>query len=239
MKKKSPSDLRRDARRRKEHLERKGNSGQPAASSSSNPPSSTDPPSSAEFSMISETPMIIENSDVMDTESSDQSSEDSFVIENPEVPVTSVEGAFPVTPTTRNEVPVKESRNTIEHIDASTIQPNLPTIDHPEKLHVVRILICAANRAAAKQRSMQFPKSKMIGAHQSDKQHHFVFSTHVNDEYISKLKTNINKFEDLLSFKYDNESFAPDHDEPQHNHCQDCKSSGIYEKYLEAQSDSD
>ena len=192
-KKKSPSDFKRAARRREEYLERKRSSCQPAASSS-NPTQSTDPPTSADLSLISETSM---KSDVMETESSE------VLIETPEVPVTTMEGAVPVIPTTRNNsesnvVPVNESRNLIEINDvASTIKTDLPHFDNPdlpEKLNEVHILICAPSKSAAKKRSHQFPNSKMISLHTRNKKHHFMFSTNVNDEYITKLKTNINKF---------------------------------------------
>jgi len=243
-KKKSPSDFKRDARRREEHLARKRSSCQPAASSPSNPTQPTDPPSSADLSVISETPMIVENSDVMETESSEDLP--LIELETPEVLVTCVEEAIPVISTTRknsepNEVLVNESRNlTKTNNDDSTIKQDLPP-DQPENawLHEVHIMICAPSKAAAKKRSHQFPRSKMISAHPSNKKNHFMFSTNVNDEYITKLKSNINKFEDLLHFnvKSSNEDFHPDHDHL--HHCQQCKSSGIYDKWLAEQNFSD
>ena len=189
--------------------------------------------------MISETPMNIEHCDNMDTESSDQTNEDVLVTENSGVPETSVEEPLPVCHrnSESSEIPVEESRNLT---DASAIKQDLPPIgspDHPEILHEVCIMICAANKFAARKRIAQFPNSKMIGAHRSDKKHHFGFTTLVNDEYISKLKMNINKFEDLLHFNINSEDFHPDHDESQH--CQECKSSGTYAKWLEEQTVSD
>ena len=74
IKKKTPSDLRRDARRREKFLELKRNSCQLAASSFP-PPSSTDLKISADLSnlsAISETPMLIETSEDMENESSEQ-----------------------------------------------------------------------------------------------------------------------------------------------------------------------
>jgi len=239
IKKKTPSDLRRDARRSEKFLEEKKNSYQPAASastSSSNPTQSTDQPSPADLSLISETSMIVENSDVMETESSAVVT----LVETLEVPVTSVERT--VISTTRNEsneVPVNESRNLIEIDDeASAILPDLPP-QQQEKLHEVHIMICAPSKSAAKKRSKEFPKSKMIDSHPSNRKHHFIFSTNVNDEYISKLKNNINKFDDLLHLNVisTKEDFHPDQDSL--HHCQNCKSSGIYHKWLEAQTFSD
>ena len=78
----------------------------------------------------------------------------------------------------------------------------------------------------------------MIGPHISDKHHHFEFSANVNDEYLTKLKNNINKFEDLIMMKVDNvnedeiEKFQPDHDD---QHCQKCKNSGSWSRWLDAQ----
>ena len=154
----------------------------------------------------------------------------------------SVDRTLPVISTTRNEsneVPVNESRNLIEiDDDASAILPDLPP-DQQEKLHEVHIMICAPSKSVAKKRSKEFPKSKMIDSHPSNRKHHFIFSTNVNDEYISKLKNNINKFDDLLHLNVisTKEDFHPDQDSV--HHCQTCKSSGIYHKWLEAQTFSD
>jgi len=226
-KKKSPSDFRRSARRHEEFLERKRNSCQPAASSPSNPTQPTDPPSSADLSLIS---VNSDDSDVMETESSEAVP----VIESLEVPATSVKEAQN---SASNEVPVNESRNMTEN-EASTIQPNLPPTgnpDHPEQLHEVVIMICAPSKSAAKKRSKQFPESKMIGTHPSDIKHHFTFSTDVNDEYLTKLKNNINKFEDLLLFHVTNENEDYHQDHPELHHCQQCNASGISAKWLEQQ----
>ena len=106
-----------------------------------------------------------------------------------------------------------------------------------QKLHLVHIWICAANKAAAQKRITQFPNSKMIGPHISDKHHHFEFSANVNDEFLTKLKKNINKFEDLIMFKVDHENedeienFELDHD----CHCQKCKNSGSWSRWLNSQ----
>jgi len=220
--KKSPSDRRRDARRREKLLENKRNLSSPGASSS-NPSSTPSVPVIKEPLPIQENPSvhepvieeslsILETSDAMDT----------TVLETEPAPVNLC---------TRNN-----SDNDDE--EASTIQPNLPPTgnpDHPEQLHEVVIIICAPSKSAAKKRSKQFPESKMISSHPSDIKHHFTFSTNVNDEYLTKLKNNINKFEDLLLFHVtnENEDYQPDHSEL--HHCQQCKSSGIYAKWLEQQ----
>ena len=87
----------------------------------------------------------------------------------------------------------------------------------------IRILICAADRAAAQKRCSQFPRSRIVGPHSSDKLHHFMLSAYVNDEYVTKMITNINKFEDFLMFRvvYKKQSHYPD--ENQKNHCQECQ----------------
>lgn len=240
MKKKTPSDLRRDARRHKKFLEKKRNFSQPAAFSSNSPPS-TNLQSSVDFSnlsSISETPLLVENNEDMDTESSDQPSE--------AIPEKDVKESLPV----EESLPViSSSRNNSESIDAaqalsssSPAQPknHIPMNEsrdspaQPEELFEVYMMICAVNKKAAIKRSNQFPNHEHFCSHESDKTHHFMFSINANSEYVSKLKTNINKFEDLQMFQVagDDEKFQPDGDDP--NHCQQCHQSGVYTRWCES-----
>ena len=137
----------------------------------------------------------------MDTESSDlQSSE-----------------AIPESDDTRKDDPVTESRSKketksddipsdgilpiISHLNSpSEATPEEPK--HEEKTNHVRILICAEDQNAAMKRCNQFQNSKMIGPHKSDKLHHFMFSTHLNDRIVTKMKTDIDKYKDILMLNY-------------------------------------
>ena len=127
------------------------------------------------------------------------------------------------------------SRNRPEINDnSSTIQLS-PA--QPQKLHEVHIWICAANKSAAQKRIKHFPNSTLIGPDDSNKHHHFQLSTNVNDEFLRKLKNNINKFEDLIMFKVANEdeieTYKPDEDDL--HHCQKCKNSGIWKRWLNSE----
>jgi len=228
LKKKSPSDLRRNARRHEEFLERKRNSCQPAASPS-NPPPPPDLQTSADLSnlsSISETPLHVENTEDMDTESSDlQSSE-----------------AIPESDDTRKDDPVTESRSKketksddipsdgilpiISHLNSpSEATPEEPK--HEEKTNHVRILICAEDQNAAMKRCNQFQNSKMIGPHKSDKLHHFMFSTHLNDRIVTKMKTDIDKYEDILMLSIVKEKKLYHPTEDNKHHCNKCPQLGF------------
>ena len=74
-KKKSPSDKKRDALRKARHLEQKNLETPPVQLLSTEVSKSQDPPNSADLSnlsLISEAPMILEDSEAMTTEPSDQ-----------------------------------------------------------------------------------------------------------------------------------------------------------------------
>ena len=99
----------------------------------------------------------------------------------------------------------------------SEVKPEEPT-------NRVNVLICAPDQKAAMKRCKQFQNSKMIGPHQTDLKHHFMFSTHLNDRSITKMKNDLNKFEDILMFRivHENKKYHPD-DDLKH-HCEKCQS---------------
>jgi len=238
LKKKSPSDLRRNARRYEEFLERKRNSCQPAASSS-DPPPSQDLQSSADssnLSSISETPLHVENTEDMDTESSDhQSSEaipetDNTRKSNPDVPVASVERPLPVISGNKKETKCDLPSDGIPPIISPLNSPSEVTPEEPkheEKTNHVRILICAKDQNAAMKRCNQFQNSKMIGPHKSDKLHHFMFSTHLNDRIVTKMKTDIDKYEDILMLSIVKEKKLYHPTEDNKHHCNKCPQLGF------------
>ena len=135
--------------------------------------------------------------------------------------------------------------NTTNDMDTAEVNDpvNLPrnnpkTQDHSQNLSLpsdnttpVIVLICAADRTAALNRSKQFQSSSQLKPHPSNKEHHFSFKTHLDDRSFSKLKKNLNKFEDILMFQIAREKkqFTPDNHKK--NHCQECP------KYCEEDSD--
>jgi len=212
LRKKSPSDRRRDSRRREKFLEEKRNNSPPADSSSSNTltnPSAETP----QETVIVDSPLDNRNTEDMDT----------------------VEEVVPV------NVPGNKPE-TIDDLQNLTLPSPVPTsqqIELPLKKSEmsnttpVHVLICAADKTAALNRSKQFQSSSQLKPHPSDKNHHFSFKTLLDDRSFSKLKTNLNRFEDILMFKivHETKQFIPDNNK--NNHCQECP------KYCEEDSDSD
>ena len=146
--------------------------------------------------------------------------------------------------TAEEKVPVNVSGNkpeTIDDLQNLTLPSPIPTSHQiglpPTKSEIsnttpVIILICAADETAALNRSKQFQSSSQFKAHPSDKNHHFSFKTHLDDRSFSKLKTNLNKFEDILMFQdRTKKKFTPDNH--MKNHCQECP------QYRKEDSDSD
>jgi len=226
--KKTPSDMRRNAARLAEHLKNKN------LAKSSNP-SSTDATITHPSTLILPT-----------------STEESPPISTKEDSSETAKESPPSKATPRNNPPGSTAASEIEaDMEVDQAPPFIPSQAHPKKdvpvnesrnspaqpeeLYQVQIMICAPNKTAAKRRSEQFPNCSHIIPHASDKKHHFYFSINANAEYVSKLKTNINKFEDvwLLHVTNEEEKFLPDDDDL--HHCQQCKHRGFYSKWMDAQ----
>jgi len=229
--KKTPSDMRRNAARMAQHLKNKN------LAKSSTIPSSTEAPLVDPSTLIPPTSTEESTPTPTKEDSSETAKESSPSKTTPRTnPPGSTEASeieadmevdqpppfIPSQVQPKKDVPVNESRN-------SPAQP--------EELHQVQIMICARNKTAAIRRSEQFPNFSDITAHESDKKHHFYFSIQANSEYVSKLKTNVNKFEDLMLFHVtgEDEKFQPDEDDP--HHCQKCKNHGFYSKWLAAKAE--
>ena len=120
---------------------------------------------SSNISETSEAPLIDseEVEDVMDTDAGDQ---------------------IEIEETVDDNVPANDSRDNTE----ANFVPATSEVESNQPERKVKILICAANQAAAQKCCSQFPKSKIVAPHPSDKVHHFMISTYVNDEYIAKVK---------------------------------------------------
>jgi len=233
IKKKSPSDLRRNARRHEEFLERKRNLAQPAASSSSNPPSSTDLPSSADdVSLISETPMVVENNDIMDTESSDQSCKDVLENENLEAVIKespSVTNNTEDMETAEVIIPVNGPRNkqkTQDHSQNDSLPSPIPQQNSAikeDKTEDIRILLCSKNKSTATRLSNHFPKSEFIETHPSSKKHHFFFKVQIKCSNLPKLKNDIHELNDemnliMIRVLSEKKNYRPE----EQNHCEEC-----------------
>jgi len=213
-KKKTPSDLRRDARRRDKHLENKRNLSPP--SSSSNQPSSNDPQNSADLSnlsLISETPMIVENSEDTNTASSEEIPES----ENPEnnvhqVPVITKTSVIENRVESKNKTSVMIARNDnpvivneLTHNPDSDMLSDLPPVISPistpsprksqtlpntsptPKIEEVILILCAKNQATAVKYGKKFPKSSFLKPNDYYKTNHFEFSAKLNESNLSKI----------------------------------------------------
>jgi len=204
LRKKTPSDLRRNARRMAEFLERKNLAKPSTNSSPENPePSTLIPPSSKDESLPSPKP-----EDNSPGESSETSEESPSNME--------VDHQVPMSP---DDI-VESVDSSPEELSANESEANCsPSTSEIQ----IQILICAADRAAAQKRCSQFPRSRIVAPHSSDKLHHFMLSAYVNDEYLTKMITNINKFEDFLMLRIVHEKQQHYPDDNRKNHCKECQ----------------
>ena len=226
--KKTPSDLRRNAARKAQFLDKKNldksiksptsTEETPTNQSPLTPPSSTEEPlptpTTGDSSEIAEESPLIETAENISRDSTAASEIEAADMEVDQPPLLTSSPSQP-----KKDVPVSQSR----------ISPA-----KPEELTQVNLLICAASKTAAKKRRKQFPNPSFLQTHESDLQphesdkcHHFLFSIDANAENVSKMRSNINKFEDLLLLQVANEdkNIQPDGDDP--GHCEQCKQSGI------------
>ena len=179
-KKKLPSDRKRDARRLEKFLEEKRNSSHPAASSLQ--PSTNI--STSNLSLISETPMINEEIEVMETDSPKISSE-----------------SIPVIDVTRNAT-VEDSQQTPDNAELinvpTLISPiNSPSKPDPPKIEEVHVMICASDQETAAKFAKKLPRSSFLGFHVKNPHHHFKFKIHLNQANLMKMKADVNSLAKL------------------------------------------
>ena len=171
-KKKSPSDLRRDAQRREKFLEKKQEPSYSAAHSSTVPPTTAE---QANLSWISDTPMTNE-----DDRSRNMDSEPSDSFKNA--------SSKPISEKDHAKKPDFEQEKTIPMI----ISPiNSPVKSKETPTEEVRIMFCAPNQPAAEIVSKQLKKSSYMGPKKGKP--HLVFSTQLTAEEIVKLKEDVNQ----------------------------------------------
>ena len=206
--KKTPSDLRRNARRMAEFLERKNLAKPSTNSSPENPePSTLIPPSSKDESLPLPKP-----EDNSPGESSETSEESPSYNDIPRITstrntpmaldpslVTSVEGA---SPTTRDSHESNDaaSDSIMDFSESPTfdLAPPISPLSSPVKMNQIeeiRILLCAPNKAAAQKHAKLFPQSKFLRVHPTNKRNHFFFSTQMDSANLQGLKDNFSEFE--------------------------------------------
>ena len=171
-KKKSPSDLRRDAKRREKFLEKKQEPS-PSAASPTVPPTTAD---QKNLSWISDTPMTKEddNSMKMDAEPSDSS-----------------RNASGETISEKENVKKNEVKKISNPIPQMISQINSPAKSKETETEEVRIMICAPDQTSAANVFKQLPKSSYMGPAKSKR--HFVFSTQLTPSQVLKIKDDNNQ----------------------------------------------
>ena len=244
MRKKTPSDLRRSALRKAEHLKRKNFS-----QTTTNPATSTVKPlptsSPDEISPeVSSEPTEEEESPSSNTSStpSVETPDLSKVPVMKESPLDNIEivetmdTTVPVTTATRDNtndtasVPMMSPEMSVEKgpTQQFDIPPIITPISSPERIvtepeeQEIRVLICALNQATALKKSKNLPNSKFLGPHPSNKKHHFFFTTTIESQNLPGLKEAVpNLGEDFLLLRVvsENKNYAPD----QQIHCQACR----------------
>merc|ERR1719319_164543 len=146
--------------------------------------------------------MIDENSEVMDTESSDQSSEaipeSDDTRKASKIPENSVAGASPVISATRDNYESNDAASDTNmdlNIDVPLPISPLSSPVKVNKIEEMRVLLCAPNKAAAVKHAKQYPQSKYIRPHSTSKRNHFLFSTQIDSAALQGFKDNFSEFE--------------------------------------------
>ena len=240
MKKKSPSYLKRNARRLENFLEEKRKFSPPASSSPHQPPPRSLQSSEdiSKLSFISETPMIIERSDsseAMDAEHSDQSTGQHTLEQS--IPVISARKESIVKDSTHISNSTMNSEAPQDTITNSQIQAPWPRRSKPlPKVKSSPIIpdyeevifnFCAKNQATALQLVKTIPKSCFLEPHPRNESHHFRFLANLGTSNLKKLKTDIShlvklpKDVHLLSYRIASEDLH--YHPPEKKHCPECR----------------
>jgi len=238
--KKTPSDLRRNAERIRKFLENKKLTASSGTSALSQSPvisplgtSSIEPPNKDEEQIPNERNI----SSPAESSSNPSSTPPMDLSENSEI-MDIVDETLPVNLCTRNNSETKD--DDVSHSTASNEQhqedlpPAISPINSPIKSDAeqisdkeeIRLLFCAPNQAAASKLAQKYSQAKYIGTHPSNKRHHFYFSAFFNSAKLKQpsFKEAImsSSSEDFLQFGVVSEKTIY---EPEHLlHCAKCRS---------------
>jgi len=221
--KKTPSDLRRNALRKAEHLKKKNL-----------PKETVIPPATTEVPLIDPNPGAGENSSrsfidmssdtTEDSVNSSMESDTSVIDEQP----TNTENtdAMDTLEETVNVPVINQTRNTTE-TNLGTSDSTVTMEDEPLQRNAkeeIQLLFCSSDEATAKQLSNHnFPKSKYLGPHPKIKNHHFfsIHPTSADVPYLKKDLNYLNKKVNLITLRVlsENKNYFPD----QQNHCLECR----------------
>lgn len=216
-KKKSPSDLRRNALRLEKFLEDKKKLSQPEASTTAvSSPSTADVSSpstediSADLSVISETPLTLEN-EAMELETE---------ISIPSIDKETVESPDPDCLDTRNSDESSDGESSDDESSENDETTEIAVDSHVE----VNFLFCTADQSTAVKQSVNFPRSSFTfhRPHPRNK-NHFMFSAFLDQNKLNLLKTQTASFKEInlvkIHVKSENKYYMPD----KQHHCKECK----------------